>query len=303
MQSNKRVLVAMKIAFLAGKSTLSSSDIRRSDAFEHDYQLSAVKSALANKGIQLDELNWRSPEQDFSDFDAALIGTTWDYQDDRDVFLKRLSWIEAQMPLFNDTATINWNINKTYLETLSRVGAATIPTIWLDVYNQSDIDAAFNDLGCEKIVVKRQVGAGAEGQYALSKGAPLPAKAEPNRAVMVQPFLTSVQNEGEYSFVFVDGDFSHALIKKAAQGDYRVQSCYGGVEKAITPSAADLKAAQSIIEALPFATPLYARIDMVRGAQGELLLMEAEMIEPYLYPLQGPKFGQLMAEALVKRLA
>ena len=95
---------------------------------------------------------------------------------------------------------------------------------------------------------------------------------------------------------------SHALIKRAKSGDYRIQSAYGGKEEAIKPSDKDLRQAKNVVDILPDGAPLYARIDMVRSSSGELLLMEAELVEPYLYPVEGLELGPKMADALLKRL-
>ena len=120
---------------------------------------------------------------------------------------------------------------------------------------------------------------------------------------MIQPFLPAIQREGELSFIFVSGQFSHALIKRASAGDYRIQSLYGGTETALLPTPADRTAAQGIMEMLPFAkVPLYARIDMVRLDGGGLAVIEAELIEPYLYPLQGPGFGAMLAAGVMASL-
>ena len=119
---------------------------------------------------------------------------------------------------------------------------------------------------------------------------------------MLQPYLPQIASDGEYSFLFIDGQFSHALRKRPAAGDYRVQSLYGGTEEAFSPENSDLSAAQAVVDAVPYETPLYARIDMVRGDGGELLLMEAELIEPYLYPEQGPELGFRMASAIAQRI-
>ena len=119
--------------------------------------------------------------------------------------------------------------------------------------------------------------------------------------MMVQPFLPAIAEEGEISFVMVDGELSHALVKRPAKGDYRIQSAYGGFEIPIEPSAEDLAAAKAVLAALD-ETPLYARVDMLRADDGGLLLMELELIEPYLYPLQGEGLGARLAEALLARL-
>ena len=293
----------MKIAFLACAETLPGSTCRRVDAFEHDQQVAALRPPLRNRGANLVELDWRAPLETFSSFDAVLLGTTWDYQDRRDEFVKRLSDIEATgVPLFNSAALIGWNIDKTYLRELADKGALTIPTLWSVSPSKADIENAFDKLNADKLVIKRQVGAGAEGQMLVDRDESEFDPAVLDRPVMIQPFLRAIQEEGEYSFIFIDGVFSHALLKTASSGDYRIQSAYGGQEQAIDPDHEDLGAAQSILSLLPDPNPLYARIDMVRGQDGGLLLMEAELIEPYLYPLQGPEFGERMAEALINRL-
>ena len=97
------------------------------------------------------------------------------------------------------------------------------------------------------------------------------------------------------------GEFCHALIKRAQPGDYRIQSSYGGREEVLHPSADDLVAARAILGTLD-ETPLYGRVDMLRGEDGGLLLMELEVIEPYLYPKEGPELGERMAAAVARRL-
>jgi glutathione synthase/RimK-type ligase-like ATP-grasp enzyme len=120
---------------------------------------------------------------------------------------------------------------------------------------------------------------------------------------MVQPFLPAIAEEGELSFVFIDGEPSHALRKRPAQGDYRIQSLYGGRESAFDPAPSEIAAASAVLAALPVAPPVYARIDMLRDNDGALRLMEAELIEPYLYPEQGERVGEHLARALARRLA
>tara|TARA_B100000678_G_scaffold135602_1_gene113352 strand:- start:4610 stop:4978 length:369 start_codon:yes stop_codon:yes gene_type:complete len=119
---------------------------------------------------------------------------------------------------------------------------------------------------------------------------------------MIQPFLPSVVEEGEYTFVFIDGVFSHGVLKRAAAGEYRIQSLYGGTELPFEPAASDLAQAEAVLGALPFANLLYCRIDMARLPSGELAVMEAEAIEPYLYPEQGADLGPRVAEAIIRRL-
>ena len=180
---------------------------------------------------------------------------------------------------------------------------STIPTLWRDDLDQAGVIAAMDEFGCDGVVVKRQVGAGGMGQFRFTSDTLPDESWQMGRPCMVQPFLASVPEEGEFTFLFIDGEFSHAVLKRAAEGEYRIQSLYGGSEHDFTPSPEDLATATSVVAALPFEAPLYCRIDMARLPSGELAVMEAEMIEPYLYPEQGAELGMLMAQAITRRLA
>ncbi|MGJ8536642.1 MAG: ATP-grasp domain-containing protein [Parasphingopyxis sp.] len=289
----------MHLAYLASRLTLPASPDRRFDAFEHDLMIDCLAPVLAASGGSLTALAWDDTSVDWSAFDAALIGSTWDYQDNLEAFMARLENIEAQTALFNSSATVRWNSRKTYLRELESIGVNTVPTLWLDAPGERDIRQAFDRLGNDDLVFKRQVGANAEGQYRLHRGDPIPPMPEP---MMAQPFLPSIQSEGEMSLIFIDGAFSHALIKSAAAGDYRIQSSYGGSERGHDADQKDRAAAAAIVEALD-ETPLYARVDMARGDDGRMLLMELELIEPFLYPLQGPELGARLYAGLENRLA
>lgn len=293
----------MRIAFFACPGTLPGSPSRRYDAFEHDYQIAALRDGLAGRA-EVTDIDWRAPFDELAKFDLALIGTAWDYTAAKDEFLERLEALEAAgVVVCNSSAVVRWNADKRYLVDLAERGAVTIPTLWPATPTEADLGAAFDHFGCNKLVVKRQVGSGAEGQDCFTRDDPALAGWAMDRPGMIQPFLSSIQGEGEISFIFVDGALSHALTKQAQPGEYRIQSSFGGIETAIETSHADRAAAEGIMAALPFAAPpLYARIDMVRLEDGRLAVMEAELIEPYLYPLQGPNFGAKLAEAIMRRI-
>ena len=288
----------MKVAYLASKVTLPGSPTRRSDAFEHDRMMDALVGPFADLGFQVEDVDWADDAIEWSDYCAVIIGTTWDYWDRPEAFLQTLKHIESKTLLFNDADLVCWNSDKRYLKSFDPNSVRMIPTLWIDQVDQSAFNAAFDQLGSEDLVFKRQVGAGADGQFRLSPTDSLPDMPHP---MMVQPFLSNIQDEGELSFIFIDGAFSHALLKQAKSGDYRIQSTYGGTETQITPNADDLATAAHVLSTLN-KTPLYARVDMLRGDDGFLRLMELELIEPYLYPLEGPQLGPMMASAVAKRI-
>ena len=294
----------MKIAFLACPTTLPGSPQRRPDAFEHDLLFDALNAGLAGRA-ELSAIDWRAPLEQLTLFDIAYLGTPWDYTEAKDEFLGRLDALEAAgVRVFNPVAVIRWNADKLYLKELEERGAPSIPTLWPEAPNAADVTAAFTRFGTDRVVVKRRIGAGAIGQDSFTLASPPPADWHMDQPAMIQPFLPAIQSEGELSFIFVSGQLSHALIKRAAQGDYRIQSLYGGTEVPLSPAPDDRAAAEAVMAMLPFTQPpLYARIDMVRLDNGQLAVIEAELIEPYLYPEQGPDFGQRLANAVLETLA
>lgn len=294
----------MKVGFLACAGTLPGAGPRRGDAFEHDLQVAALRPALAARGSELVEIDWRAPLEQFADLGCVLLGTAWDYQDRAVEFVARLEALAARgITVCNAPEVVRWNIDKGYLGELARRGAATVPTLWHDDAGRAEVEAAMDHFGADRVVVKRRVGAGGEGQHSFTRDSLPEAGWRMGRPAMIQPFLPAILEEGEFTFVFVDGRFSHGVNKRAAAGEYRIQSIFGGREASYDPAPADLATAEAVIAALPFTDLLYARIDMVRLPGGELAVMEAELIEPYLYPEQGPELGERLAQALAQRLA
>lgn len=296
--------MTFQIAFLACAGTLPGSPTRRADAFEHDVQVAALRSGLEGMDAELTEIDWRAPLEALTRFDLAVLGTVWDYTDHPAEFLARLEALEAAgVKVCNPAEVVRWNADKGYLRELAEAGALSIPTLWADDPGAEDILNAFEHFGTDRVVVKRRVGAGAVGQFSFTRSAPPAADWRLGQAGMIQPFLPAIQSEGEYSLIFIDGQFCHALLKQAADGDYRIQSLYGGREVALDPDPADIARAAEVLAMLPFDNvPLYARIDMVRLPEGQLALIEAELIEPYLYPRQGPRLGEMLAAAIGRRL-
>ncbi|MEQ8826610.1 MAG: hypothetical protein RIC82_02375, partial [Parvibaculum sp.] len=245
------------IGFLACETTLPGSGARRrGDAYEHDLTIALLEAACAAEGLGLRVIDWEAPLAAFDGVDAVMLGTAWNYQDKPQAFLARLAALEARgIAVHNPPEMVRWNMTKTYLRALAGKGAATIPTLWLEDVTARDAQAAFGRFDCDRLVVKRQVGAGAMGQVLLHRDDPPETDWRFGHAAMVQPYLTSIESEGELSFVFIAGELSHALRKRPAAGDYRIQSLYGGIETRHEPSPDEARAARGGHAALPFATP------------------------------------------------
>jgi len=159
------------------------------------------------------------------------------------------------------------------------------------------VAAAFTHFGVETLVVKPQISAGSDRTTRVTRGMPI----EPLAAAIIQPFISSVGDVGEWSLFWIGGAFSHAARKVAAEGEFRVQPQFGGMFSALEPSDEAMAIGQKAIDALP-AEPLYARIDLVQLADGSLALIELEAIEPDLYPDLAPHVPARLAQSLAQML-
>ncbi len=291
-----------EIALLTAANLVSGAIDRRSDAYLFDVQLEILQAGFAPEGLQLTPVRWTDPETDWTRYGAVLVNCAWDYQDRHEDFLATLDRIAGQgVPVFNDPKTVRWNIRKTYLREIEAKGIPVIPTLWPEAPTAADIAEAMRVFGVDDVVLKRQVGGGARAQVRYTRAnMPEPGPVM-DRPGMIQPFVPAIASEGEFSFLFVDGAFSHVLVKRAKAGDYRIQEAYGGKSQAIDPAPKDRAAAQAVMDVLAD-MPLYARVDMVRGEDGGLMLMELEVLEPYLYPKDGPQIGAMLGKALARRL-
>lgn len=266
----------------------------------HDYApvaaelLAPYQAAFAERGLALTPRPWPEGPGDAA---ATLALFAWGYHHDLARWEAILAAWPADRPLFNPPALLGWNTRKTYLRVLAAAGLPVVPSRFgqADAATAADAFAAFE---CDELVVKPQVSAGAWLTQRLRPGDPV----EPIADAILQPFLPAVGGEGELSFLFIGGRFSHAVRKVAAAGDFRIQPQFGGVLSAFTPAAADRALAERVVAALP-AQPLYARVDLIRLPDGDLALMELEAIEPDLYVDQEPDAPARLAAALLARLA
>jgi glutathione synthase/RimK-type ligase-like ATP-grasp enzyme len=295
-----------RIALLTAETETLPAPLRRALDQLLDEEFGDMARPMAELGLRLEPVPWAG-EADWTDYAAVLVKCAWDYQDRADDFLDTLDAIAGQgVPVFNDPALVRWNIRKTYLDDLAANGVPVVPTLWADAPAAVDLARGFALFDADELVLKPQIGGGARNQTRHGRGDAPPAGVLLHKPGMIQPLIPAIATEGEFSFLFADNVFSHALLKRPKSGDYRIQEIFGGSNLAIDPAPADLAAARAVLEALPDALggpPLYARVDLVRGADGRLLLMELEAIEPSLFTAEGPQMGVLLASALKRRLA
>lgn len=257
---------------------------------------------LGRLGWSVEEVPWDRPGVEWGFYDAVIIRSTWDYQSAPDAFLAALASIESATRLFNPASICRWNLDKRYLQNLSDKGVSIVPTSWLDRLTPAYIETAFTRSGGDRLVAKPLVGANADDTFVLlanDRGSwDAAIEVFGRRELMLQPFVDSVQSEGEYSLFYFAGALSHAIVKRPAEGDFRVQEEHGGIIVPVNASRDMIEAAGTAIGALD-QTLLYARVDLVRLADGQPALMEMELIEPSLYFEQCAGSAENFAKAFV----
>lgn len=241
---------------------------------------------LAKAGWQVETISWKASNVEWSQFDAVIIRSPWDYQDDADAFLTCLENISQQTLLLNDLEVVHWNVSKDYLKDVQNSGVPIVPTLWSDKFELTTLQSTFEHFKTEELIIKPLVSANADDTYRikqnyLDRDMKVPARVFEDKSHMLQPFVPEILAEGEYSLFYFGNEFSHGIRKVPKAGDFRVQEEHGGSLISIEPDAELLACAEKALSAIPSAT-LYARLDFVRYQQA-YLVMELELIEPSLY--------------------
>jgi glutathione synthase/RimK-type ligase-like ATP-grasp enzyme len=233
-----------------------------------------------------------------------LLRSTWDYHVAPTLFWNWLSALDAAgRTVWNAPAVARGNIDKIYLERLEAAGIAIPPTHWLDQVDRAAVREAMADRGWQRAVLKPRIAATAYGTHLLAPGTDLsdsdlaPARSS---GALLQQFIPEIVERGEVSLMYCANVFTHAVVKRAADGDYRVQSDFGGSRVPFTPSPELLAFADRVLATVPESC-LYARVDVVETAKGPLL-MELELIEPELFFLAVPSAAHTFADAISSRL-
>jgi glutathione synthase/RimK-type ligase-like ATP-grasp enzyme len=263
-----------------------------------------LRAALEARGVEATAVVWDRPEDAWDDFDACLIRSTWDYHEKHPEFLAWARRVERAMPMWNPAGMVGWNSNKTYLRELAAGGARIVPTVWLARGERPDLSKVMAAQGCEEAVVKPVIDLGARN---LSRVRADDASQEAltrlldQHEAMVQPFLPSLETQGETSLIYVDGRLTHAVRKRPANGDFRVQSIWGGTVEPTDPRAEHVELAERALSQLA-STPLYARVDLVDDLEGQPCLIELELIEPNLFLSTHPPAVDALADAVLLRI-
>jgi len=268
-----------------------------------DGDMPVLAAAATRRGWSCPAHIWDDAAVAWSEFDAVLVRSTWDYLGKIDAFRRWIGSTGARTVLVNPPQTLHWNLHKRYLLDLEAHGVPIVPTTLLGPGESHDWHEAFARHG--ELVLKPAESAGSFGTIRV--GADDHDRAQSHRSehadrdLLVQPFLPSVVDRGETNLVMIDGAFSHA-VRKGARWSGQPEQSRGLVE----PTAEELDIAHRVLDAtnrLGHGVPAYARVDLAIGRCGQPLLMELELIEPSLFLDRAPSAADRLLDAVASRVA
>jgi glutathione synthase/RimK-type ligase-like ATP-grasp enzyme len=240
--------------------------------------------ALRQLGVSAAIVPWDQPA-DWSAFRLAVLRSPWDYPRRFQEFSAWAAEAAKATRLLNPLEVVRWNAHKQYLLDLPPRGVPIVPTMLQRRVSGGPRELVGTEIPGDIVVVKPAIGSGArdavkghrEGDAVAAQIELLLTKGD----VLIQPFVPEIATAGEVSLIYFEGDFSHALRKLPAAGDYRVQDQHGGTIHPHTPTPGEREVAAAALAAAP-APVTYARVDLV-PYQGYPAIMELELIEPELF--------------------
>jgi glutathione synthase/RimK-type ligase-like ATP-grasp enzyme len=258
---------------------------------------------LHRRGARVEPAIWDDPGVRWSAYDRVVIRSSWDYHLRPDAFLGWLDRLEAEeIPLWNPAPVVRGNVDKGYLADLAAAGLPVVPTVRLERGEAVDLAALLDRQGWTEVVVKPSVSASAFRTLRAGREEAGAAQAKleellASSGALVQPFLPEIQTGGEWSLIFLGGKFSHAVLKKPKEGDFRVQQELGGSADPAVPPPDLVEQARRVTERIP-GPWLYARVDGLEIG-GTFTLMELELTEPSLFLAADEQAPARFAEAIL----
>lgn len=263
-----------------------------------------ILNALKKRGLDPHPVIWDQTKS--WPYDLVLLRAAWDYVDNKhQLLLETLSEIEAQKkPLFNTRSMIEWNYNKLYMRDLTEKGLPIAPTVWIVPTELFKLPQIMEEQKWEEIVIKPSISnrgintfrldrKKSELLYKIAALGPLAWESQP--FLLVQPYFKEIAEEGEYSLIYFNKTFSHAVRKKPEPLGLIVECV-----EPLSPSPELIKKGDEWLKSVPF-NPLYLRLDVI-PYEGDYYIQEIEVMGPVLFFESDPQSPERFAQALMERL-
>ncbi len=258
-----------------------------------------LQKAFEDLGLKATRVDWADPEFDWGSTRAAIFRTTWDYFDRFDEFKTWLSEVEQKTQFINPISQIRWNMDKWYLKDLQEKGIHIVETKYIKKGTTSDLRTLISETSWGEVILKPTIAGAARHTYRInlenvSEFEELFRTLIANEDMMIQPFQHNIILKGEVSLMVIGGEYTHSVLKKGKEGDFRVQDDFGGTLHSYEPTSEEIEFAEQVARACE-PLPAYARIDLMWDNSNQLAVSEVELIEPELWFRRNPKSAQELA--------
>ena len=247
----------------------------------------ALLNALEKLGLKVNRTNWDNPTFDWSSTKFIIFRTTWDYFDRFEEFSIWLEKVNQITTLINPKELIYWNIDKHYLLDLEQQKINIPPTIFIEKEDTRSLSEIVSGKDWNQFVLKPAISGAARHTYKIQQNEissyeKIFSELIANEAMLIQEYQTQITSKGEVAFMVFGGKFSHAVLKKAKPGDYRVQDDFGGTVHPYSPNKQEIEFVERVFNVCQ-PKPVYARIDVIWDNNDQLCIGEIELIEPELW--------------------
>lgn len=265
-----------------------------------------VKTALEKLGLKVNRLSWDDKTFNWASTKYILFRSTWDYFDRFQEFSNWLNRVSKLTQLLNSEAIIRWNINKHYLLDLHKNGVHICESYFIEIGEKATLKELSKKYKLTNFVLKPCVSGAARHTYKITTDTiknheEIYRDLITNEAMILQPFQKNIVEKGEVSYMVMNGNFTHAILKIAKQGDFRVQDDFGGTIHQYKPTKEEINFAENTVKACS-ELPIYARVDAFTDNNGKLALAELELIEPELWFRLYPKAADELAKGIYQRI-
>lgn len=262
-----------------------------------------VAEALERKGLRVGRFDWAG-NFDWTTTKFILFRTTWDYFYRFDKFSAWLDSTSAKTHLIHSEKLVRWNMDKQYLLDLKNAGINIPPTIIIKKGEKAPLSELYQMYNFTKSVLKPTFSGAARHTYLMDHTTCQQYEAQFRELIlqedmMLQEFQENIVSRGEVSMMLMGGQFTHAIIKKAKKGDFRVQDDFGGTVDHYSPTNDEIAFAEAAFAACP-QPPLYGRADIFYDNDGKLAIGELELIEPELWFRFYEPAADVLADAIVR---
>jgi glutathione synthase/RimK-type ligase-like ATP-grasp enzyme len=301
-----------RIGIVTGEAWPSLTDSDRLLADELEGRGHAVRPAI-----------WDDPAVAWAEFDLVVLRSCFDYHETPEAFRDWLDRVAAtDATVLNPVPVLRWNMHKFYLEALIEAGVEILETAFVAAGSNTQLVDVLRDRGWDQAVVKPAIATSSANAWRTDLESASTDQERFEAALadgdhLVQAYAPEIA-DGERSLVFIDESFSHAWRSIPAEDEFRSHGRFGGTAESFDPPAELVDQAAAVLETARTITDretaaedgwetgaedgfTYARVDGIER-DGRFVLMELELVEPFLGLHRSADAPARLADAVLERL-